>query len=223
METSASVADGISVFIPSPTTFATITTKPAGAAMTDLPAAWESSIVDYYLTNTGFLWSEPTTTPAIDSSSSNNTSTHKLSPWVASVIAVAGSLLLMIIFVLLIKRCVRKIMKAEYAETIKTEPGLSWEVFEERCKVRAREAERREEEEERESMRRWRERRAAKKAKGKGKRKGKVTDGDILLHSMEGRHHDQESGRSDFDDSLPPPYSSIVEPGNDIGVVGVAR
>jgi hypothetical protein len=56
----------------------------------------------------------------------------------------------------------------------------------------------------------------------RGTGKGNKPDGDILLHSMEGRHHDEESGRSDFDDSVPPPYSSVVEPGSDIGVVGVS-
>jgi hypothetical protein len=62
----------------------------------------------------------------------------------------------------------------------------------------------------------------AKAAKLRGTGKGNKPDGDILLHSMEGRHHDEESGRSDFDDSVPPPYSSVVEPGSDIGVVGVS-
>jgi hypothetical protein len=41
-----------------------------------------------------------------------------------------------------------------------------------------------------------------------------VTDGDILLHSIEGQHH-EEIGRSDFDDSVTPPYSSVVEPGSE--------
>ena len=132
-------------------------------------------------------------------------------------------------------------MKAQYAEAIKTEPGLTWRVFKARCKERAKEAEWREEYEDREAWRRSREsakerraafkertkeRRAAaleaKAAKLRGTGKGNKPDGDILLHSMEGRHHDEESGRSDFDDSVPPPYSSVVEPGSDIGVVGVS-
>jgi hypothetical protein len=234
METSASLADGISVFIPSPTTFATITTHPAAASsMTDLPA-WESSIVDYYLTHTDFPWEEPTTIPAVNyddpPSSNDNTSSQKFPAWAASVLAM-GILVLIILIAELWKR---KVMKAQYAEAIKTEPGLTWDVFKARCKERAREAEAREEYEEREARRRERERakerRAAlkerikerkaaaleaKAAKLRGTGKG---DGDILLHSMEGRHHDEESGRSDFDDSAPPPYSSVVEPGSDIGV-----
>jgi hypothetical protein len=241
MQTSASLADGISVFIPSPTTFATITTNPAAASsMTDLPA-WESSIVDSYLTHTDFPWAEPTTIPAINyddpPSSNDNTSSQKFPPWAISVLVLGILGLIILIFVL----WRRKVMKAQYAEALKTEPGLTWEVFKARCKERDKEAEWREEYEDREAWRRSRERakerraafkertkerRAAaleaKAAKLRGTGKGNKPDGDILLHSMEGRHHDEESGRSDFDDSVPPPYSSVVEPGSDIGVVGVS-
>jgi hypothetical protein len=240
MQTSASLADGISVFIPSPTTFATITTNPAAASsMTDLPA-WESSIIDY-LTQTDFPWAEPTTIPAINyddpPSSNDNTSSQKFPPWAISVLVLGILGLIILIFVL----WRRKVMKAQYAEALKTEPGLTWEVFKARCKERDKEAEWREEYEDREAWRRSRERakerraafkertkerRAAaleaKAAKLRGTGKGNKPDGDILLHSMEGRHHDEESGRSDFDDSVPPPYSSVVEPGSDIGVVGVS-
>jgi hypothetical protein len=155
MQTSASLADGISVFIPSPTTFATITTNPAAASsMTDLPA-WESSIIDY-LTQTDFPWAEPTTIPAINyddpPSSNDNTSSQKFPPWAISVLVLGILGLIILIFVL----WRRKVMKAQYAEALKTEPGLTWEVFKARCKERDKEAEWREEYEDREGQRRWR-------------------------------------------------------------------
>jgi hypothetical protein len=246
METSAPLGDGISVFIPSPTTFATITTNPAAAPSTMGLPALESSIVDYYLTNTDAPWAVPTTIPAINyddpddpPSSNDNTSSQKFPPWAISVLVMVIMGLIIIIFVL----WRRKVMKAQYAEAIKTEPRLTWEAFKKRCKERARDADLSEEYEDREAWRRSRERakerraafkertmerRAAwallevKPAKVRRTGNGNEPDGEILLHSMEGRHHDEESGRSDFDDSAPPPYSSVVEPGSDIGVVGVA-
>jgi hypothetical protein len=175
------------------------------SSITDVPA-WESVIIDYYLTNTQLPWAEPTVVPAINSSSSNDTSSHKLPNWTAAVLGLAITVLSITAFLLLVKRDVRKAMKAKYLEALKTEPDLSWEMFEERGKGKA-------------ARQRINERKAAKseariaKWKGEGKGQGITPDGGILFHSMEG-----QSGRSDFNDNVPPPpYSSVVEPGSDIG------
>jgi hypothetical protein len=235
METSASLAFGISEFIPSPTTFATITTNPTAAPSTIGLPALESSIVDYYLTNTDFPWAEPTTTPAINyddpddqPSSNDDTSSQPFPAWGISVLVLVIMGLIFLTFGL----WRRKVMKAQYAEAIKTEPRLTWEAFKKRSRERARDANLTEEYEDREAWRisreRAKERRAAwallevQPASMRRTGNGNEPDGEILLHSMEGRHHDEEIGRSDFDDSVPPPYSSVVEPGSDIGVVGVA-
>jgi hypothetical protein len=183
----------------------------AALSMTDVPA-WESSILDLYLTNTQLPWAEPTVVPANDSPSSNDTSSIKLPNWAAALLGLAITILSITAFMLLANRDVKKATKAKYLEALKTEPDLSWEMFEERAR-RKKEVNRGEH---KTARQRINERKAAKseariakwmwKWKGEAKGNGSTPDGDILLHSMEG-----QSGKSDFDDSVPPPYSSVVE------------
>ncbi|RFU24729.1 hypothetical protein B7463_g11617, partial [Scytalidium lignicola] len=149
-----------------------------------------------------------------DYDSNDGDNTHKLDPWVAAVIGMAGVLAIAAIFVAIVKFFAYRSLKREYKQILESEPGLEWKVFRERCKERARRnAQLADEEEDRELA----EAMAARRARREERRNKK-------LHDKQRKNMARGKGRSSADETVlleereAPPYSAAVDPEGEVGM-----